>query len=93
MDAELLEIIAAIGQLLGKRMLMHVMPSQLAEQTPWTAGDQRVEMQFALLLGLIVGALGVGQARRPGDHGIGRAHVLGAVRTVICMRHVAHIAP
>jgi len=55
------------------------------------AGDQRVEMQLSLLLGLVVGAVGFRQAGRVGEHGGGRTNVLGAMRHRHLPRHVAHV--
>jgi hypothetical protein len=51
LDAEFLEVVAAILQLFVQRVLMDVMP--VAAEQFLGAGDQRVEMLLALLLGLV----------------------------------------
>ena len=70
-------------------MLVHVMP--VAAQQRLGPGDQGVEVQFALLLGFVVGAAGIGQARRTGHHISSSAHELVGVgdRHLLC--HVAHL--
>ena len=90
MDAELFEIVAAIRQLFGQGMLMHIGP--VWPQQFLGTGNQRIEMQFALLLCLVVGPRRIRQPRRAGQHRLGAAHVLGAVRLLELRRHVAHIA-
>ena len=89
MDTEFLEVVAAVGQLLGQRMVVNIGPV-LAEQR-LGVGDERIEVQFTLLLGLVVGAVGGRQAGRAG-HDIRRgAQVLGAVRQRHLLRHIAHV--
>ncbi len=46
-DAEFLEVVAAVFELLVERMLMNVVP--VAAEQLLGLGDQRIEMQFALL--------------------------------------------
>ena len=41
------EVVAAVGQLFGQGMLVHISP--IAAEQLLGAGDQRIEMQFALL--------------------------------------------
>jgi hypothetical protein len=89
MHAEFLEVVAAVGQLFGQRVLVHVGPVLVEQRL--RLGDQRIEVQFALLLGLIVGPAGFRQARRAVEHRIGRTHVLGAVRRGNLLRHLADI--
>ncbi|MPM98877.1 hypothetical protein SDC9_146067 [bioreactor metagenome] len=88
-DAEFLEVVAAVFELFVERVLVHVVP--VATEQFLGAGDQRVEMQFALLLGFVVGAAGFRQAGRAGEDGIGGTHVLVAVGTLQLRRHVAHV--
>ena len=77
MHAELFEVVAAVGQLLGQRMLVDVGPL-LAEQI-LGGGDQAVEMRAS--------AIARSAARRhAGQHGGGRMHVALAVRIAASAR-------
>jgi hypothetical protein len=89
MDAELFEVVAAIGQLFRQRMLMHISPVRAKQLLG--VGDQCVKMLVALLLGFVVGAAGIRQSRAYWLERLGRAHVLVAMgcRHLLC--HVAHI--
>ena len=90
MDAELVEIVAAVGELFGQGMLVHVGPVG-AEQL-LGAGDQGIEMQFALLLGLVVGAVGWRQAGRAGASRHQRDARTWRHAPPSSARHVAHVA-
>ena len=54
-------------------------------------GDQRVEMLLALCLGLVVGAVGLGQTGGASEHLRGRASQLVAVRDTHLGAHLAHV--
>ena len=61
MHAEFGKVFAAIVELFGENVIVYVLPF-LAEQA-FGIGDQCVEIRFVLLLGLVVAAPGLGQAR------------------------------
>ncbi len=77
--AELGEIVAAVAELLGQRVVVDV--GIVVPEQRLGLGDQRVEMALRVLLG----------AGRALEHLGGGAHVAGAVRRLDGRRHVAHI--
>ena len=79
MDAELFEVVAAVGQLFVQRMRVNVRPV-LAEQR-LGVGDQRVEVQLALLvLGFVVGAGRIQAGRGSSQYFGGLAYIFVAMR-------------
>ncbi|OQA34525.1 MAG: hypothetical protein BWY57_00381 [Betaproteobacteria bacterium ADurb.Bin341] len=90
-DAKRLEVVPAIRQLLGQRVLMHIRP--IRTQQRLGTDNQRVEMGLALILRLVVAAVGIRQAGQPALDSLGRAKVFAAVRCGHLTSHVAHIRP
>ena len=89
MHAKLFKIVAAVCQLLGQCMLVHIGPVG-AEQF-LGVGNQCIEMMVALAFGFVVGTAGIRQAGGIGQNGSSRADVFLAMRGSHLLGHVAHV--
>ena len=83
------EVVAAVFKLFGQNVVMNVIP--VTAEQGLGVGDQRVEVQLALLLGFVVATLGIRQAGRTLEYLFGTAQELFAVGDHHLARHFADV--